>query len=251
MTVVDNLSVAIARTPQARRHSISNLLATLGKIAAQSPNLVAYHDASFNIDSEAYELPRYVFVGPKGGDIPIHIGIFAGLRGDKPEGSRAVIQFVKQLEANPELARGYCLSFYPLCNPTGFEDGTRFSRNGKDLNREFWKNSDEPEVQLLQAELISRSFQGIIALDTEDVDNGFYGYARGVALAKHILRQVPPIENEEGALSVPPNVKNRPFEIALKTPATQPSYINEMSFIGALLMILAEYREFVSYAPNL
>jgi len=251
MTITDNLSVAVARTQQARQHSIANLLAPLEKISAHSSSLVAYHDVSFNVGSESYELPRYIFVGPKGGDIPIHVGIFAGLRGDKPESSRAVIQFVKQLEANPELARGYCLSFYPLCNPTGFEDGTRLSRSGKDLNREFWKNSDEPEVQLLQAELGSRSFQGIITLNSDDVDNGFYGYSRGVVLAKHILRQEAPIENEKDILSAPPNAKNRPFEITLKTPVTQPSYINEMSFTGALLMILAEYREFVSYAPNL
>ena len=64
-----------------------------------------------------------------------------------------IVQFIKLLEAKPELAAGYYLSLYPVCNPTGFEDGTRFSRSGKDLNREFWKNSDQPEVRLLQAEL--------------------------------------------------------------------------------------------------
>ncbi len=108
---------------------------------------------------ETYELPRYLFVGPRGGDTPIRVGIFAGIHGDEPEGVRAVVQFIKLLEAKPELATGYYLSFYPVCNPTGFEDGTRHSRSGKDLNREFWRNSDEPEVRLLQAELISHSFQ--------------------------------------------------------------------------------------------
>jgi len=30
--------------------------------------------------------------------------------------------FLKLLEQRPELARDYCLSVYPVCNPTGFED---------------------------------------------------------------------------------------------------------------------------------
>ena len=117
------------------------------------------HDARFETGGETYTLPRYLFVGPKGGDTPIRLGIFAGIHGDEPEGVRAVVQFLKLLEAKPELASGYYLSVYPVCNPTGFEDGTRHSRSGKDLNREFWGNSNEPEVRLLQAELISRSLQ--------------------------------------------------------------------------------------------
>jgi hypothetical protein len=91
------------------------------------------------------------------------------------------------LEAKPELAAGYYLSFYPICNPTGFEDGTRHTRGGKDLNREFWKNSREPEVRLLQAELISRSFNGVISLHTDDTSDGFYGFARGALLTRHLI----------------------------------------------------------------
>src|ERR1019366_485923 len=138
----------------------------------------------FDVDGETYELPRYLFVGPKGGDTPIRVGIFAGIHGDEPEGAHAIVQFIKMLEAKPELAAGYYLSFYPVCNPTGFEDGTRFSCSGKDLNREFWKNSAEPEVRLLQAELISRSFQGSISLHTDDTTDGCDGLARGGSAAR-------------------------------------------------------------------
>ena len=148
---------------------------------------MANYEAKFDADGETYELPRYLFVGPKGGDTPIRVGIFAGIHGDEPEGAHAIVQFIKLLEAKPELAAGYYLSFYPVCNPTGFEDGTRFSRSGKDLNREFWKNSDQPEVRLLQAELISRSFQGIISLHTDDTSDGFYGFAHGATLTKHLI----------------------------------------------------------------
>ena len=36
--------------------------------------------------ARAYELPRYLFIGPKGGDDTIRVGLFAGIHGDEPEG---------------------------------------------------------------------------------------------------------------------------------------------------------------------
>ena len=128
MTIADSPIKIATQTPRNRRRSIGELLAPLDKIAATSPNLVANYEAHFESNGDRYELPRYLFVGPKGGDTPIRIGIFAGIHGDEPEGVHAIVQFIKLLEAKPELAAGYYLSFYPVCNPTGFEDATRFSR---------------------------------------------------------------------------------------------------------------------------
>ena len=260
---------------EARRRSIAELLSPLEKMAAHSPNLVANHDARFEVNGEAYELPRYLFVGPRGGDTPIRLGIFAGIHGDEPEGVHALIQFIKLLEAKPEIAAGYYLSFYPITNPTGFEDGTRHSRRGKDLNREFWKDSAEPEVRLLQAELVSRSFQGLIALHTDDTSDGFYGFARGATITKHLIepalqaaekllpRNLRPVidgfkarngvifESYEGILSAPPKVRPRPFEIILETPQSPPAYLKECAFVMTLKSILAEYRKFIAYAPNI
>ena len=187
MTIADPFKT-VAQPARSQRRSIADLLAPLEKIAAHSPNLVANHEATFQVGGETHVLPRYLFVGPQGGDTPIRLGIFAGIHGNEPEGIHALVQFIKLLEARPELAAGYYLSFYPVCNPTGFEDGTRHSRNGKDLNREFWNNSSEPEVRLLQAELQSRSFQGLISLHTDDTSDGFYGFVGGATLTKHLIK---------------------------------------------------------------
>jgi hypothetical protein len=276
MTTIEQTVRAASPQQSRKRRSLSDFFAPLERIAAESPSFVAHHDADFKSSGETYELTRYSFLGPKGGDTPIHIGIFAGVHGDEPEGSHALVQFARLLEARPDLARGYCLSFYPVCNPTGFEDGTRFSRSGKDLNREFWKHSSEPEVRLLQAELSSRSFQGIISLHTDDTSSGFYGYARGATLTKHLLkpalesveailaRDTRPVidgfrardgiiyDAYEGMLSFPPpRVRPRPFEIILETAATPPAYLKEAAFVAALQTILSEYRKFIAYAPNL
>ena len=275
MSIVATQSPAIAQPPPARRHSIANLLAPLDQIAAHSPNLVANHDARFEAGGETYTLPRYLFVGPKGGDTPIRVGIFSGIHGDEPEGVRAVVQFIKLLEAKPELAAGYYLSFYPVCNPTGLEDGTRHSRSRKDLNREFWGNSNEPEVRLLQAELTSRSFNGIISLHTDDTSAGFYGIVRGATLTKHLIEPALQAAGKflprdprsiidgfqarngvirnayDGVLSAPPKVRPRPFEIILETPQAPPTFLKECAFVAALTSILTEYRQFIAYAPNL
>lgn len=275
MTITDHPVEAAAQTRRAHRRSITNSLKSLEKIARHSVNLVTNHEARFEVDGEAYELPRYLFVGPGGGDTPIRVGIFAGIHGDEPEGVHALVRFIELLEARPELATGYYLSFYPVCNPTGFEDGTRFSRRGKDLNREFWKNSAEPEVRLLQAELVSRSFQGIISLHTDDTSDGFYGFAHGATLTKSLIepaltaaekllpRDERPVidgfnarngiirDAYEGILNAPPKVRPRPFEIILETPVTPPEYLKELAFVAALQTILEEYRKFMAYAPNL
>lgn len=266
---------AVANPPLKQRRSIAGLLAPLDKIAATSVNLVANPGATFDSNGERYELPRYLFVGPRGGDAPIRVGVFAGIHGDEPEGVYAMAQLIGLLEARPELATGYCLSFYPVCNPTGFEDGTRHSRSGRDLNREFWRNSAEPEVHLLQAELASNQFQGIISLHTDDTSDGFYGYARGATLTKNLIEpaltaaeqflprnELPVIDgfkarrgvicdSFEGILAAPPKSRPRPFEIILETPATPPNYLKELALVAALQSILSEYRQFIAYAPNL
>lgn len=275
MTIADAPVKITTQLPRKQRRSIAELLAPLDKIAVTSPNLVANYEAQFEINGDRYELPRYLFVGPNGGDTPIRVGIFAGIHGDEPEGVHAIVQFIKLLEAKPDLAAGYYLSLYPVCNPTGFEDATRFSRAGKDLNREFWKNSAEPEVRLLQAELISRSFQGIISLHTDDTSNGFYGIVRGATLTKHLIepalrsaekllpRDIRPVidgfaarngiirDTFDGILSAPPKERPRPFEIILETPASAPEYLKATAFVRALQTILTEYRKFIAYAPNL
>jgi len=149
------------------------------------------------------------------------------------------------------------------------------SRRGKDLNREFWKDSAEPEVNLLQAELTSRSFQGLIALHTDDTSDGFYGIVRGATLTKHLIE--PALQAAEkflprdqravidgfnarngvirdcydGVLSAPPRSRPRPFEIILETPHTPPEYLKVCALVLALQSILAEYRKFIAYAQNI
>jgi protein MpaA len=258
------------------RRSLQDLvLSPLQALAENSASLIVNSGACFERDGREYELPRYLFVGPKAGDTPVRVGIFAAIHGDEPEGAHAIVRFLKLLEAKPELAEGYCLSIYPVCNPYGFEDDTRHAPGGVDLNREFWRNSGEPEVQLLEAELSSRNFQGIISLHTDETAEGFYGYARGATLTQQLLE--PALQAAEsllprdtrpfidgfqardgiihdcypGVLSAPPKSRPRPFELILETPKAAPFYLKEWALALTLKTILVQYRQFIAYAQNL
>src|SRR5437870_2666477 len=123
------------------KRPVARLLAPLDALAESSPHIISKSLGQFEVAGQAYRLPRYVYLGPKGGGDTIRIGIFATIHGDEPEGALALSRFVSALEKNPGIAQGYALFIYPVCNPTGFEDNTRHARSGKDLNREFWKQS--------------------------------------------------------------------------------------------------------------
>src|SRR5512138_1242 len=107
------------------RRSIPNVLASLNSSAGQGSPLLFNQGAHFEDGGRRYDLPRYLFLGPKGGDEPLRIGIFAGIHGDEPEGVHALLRFLGAMAKDPELGRGYCFFAYPICNPTGFEDRTR------------------------------------------------------------------------------------------------------------------------------
>lgn len=258
-----------------QRRPLDRLLAQLDQLAENSSQLIRKPFGRFHCDGQSYNLPRYLYLGPKGGGEIIRIGIFAAIHGDEPEGALGLIRFIAALEKNPELAKGYCLFIYPVCNPTGFEDGTRHSRSGKDLNREFWKDSAEPEVRLLQTEIWTHAFDGIITLHADDTSNGLYGYVAGAVLSENLLE--PALREAEqflprnkggvidgfaaangvisecfsGVLAAPRGMQRPPFEITLETPQKTPLHRQVESFSAALQTILAEYRSLMAIAQNI
>lgn len=173
---------------------------------------------------------------------------------------------MRALNKRPEVAREYQLWLYPLCNPTGFIDATRASRECADLNREFWRGSTEPEVQLLEAEIRRQRFDGIISLHTDDTCDGVYGFARGASFAEQVLRPALAAAQHtlpraaasmidgfqacngiirtcyEGVLSAPAEQQPSPFEIVLETPQLAPMRLQRQAFVHALATILAQYR---------
>jgi murein peptide amidase A len=224
--------------------------------------------------SSEYQLHRGTFVGPNSSD-PIRIGIFAGIHGDEPAGTLAAIRFLQELASSPVIAEGYQLRVYPLCNPSGFEDNTRVSRRGPDLNRCFWRSSPEPEVRLIEGELRQHRFHGLIQLHADDTSDGLYGFVRGHTLSENLLKPALAAAGEilprnvnaqidgfaakdgiiydayEGILAAPSEIVPAPFEIILETPHFAPMDKQVEALVVAMKTVLAEYRQLMAFAANL
>jgi len=258
-----------------QRRSLAALLTPLQELAQTSAYCLTNSLGDFRCGEDSYSLSRFIVDGPPGGDDPIRLGIFAGIHGDEPSGTLAVVRFLRELAASPELAAGYRIYAYPVCNPTGFEDNTRHSRHGKDLNREFWRASEEPEVYVLEQELWTHAFHGIIALHSDDTSEGLYGFVNGSDLSTELLE--PALWAAEkylhrntrlmidgfrakrglidggypGILSAPPEARPVPFQLTFETPAHAPLHLQIEAHAAALRCILAEYRTIMAIAPNI
>jgi hypothetical protein len=244
-------------------------------LAEECRDVVGTVAGSFTLEERRYTIPRFSFLGPRNGGPQQRIGLFALVHGDEPAGVYALQQLLQTLADRPSLATGYDVVCYPVCNPTGYEDDTRHNRAGFDLNREFWRGSALPEIRILEEELATRNFDGIIALHADDTSDGLYGYTRGRVLNENLL--VPALQASErvlprnhgsvidgfravdgiigdcfqGVLAPPPGQKPRPFEIIFETPARALLDRQVEAAAVALETILSAYRGFIAYAADL
>ncbi len=272
-TLTKSKPVAAAVVPE--RRSVARVLAQLDQLAERSPHFISRSLGQFQVGRETYALPRYVYLGEKGGGDTIRIGIFVTIHGDEPEGALALTRFINELERNPEIAKGYALFIYPICNPTGFVDRTRHSRSGKDLNREFWKGSGEPEVRWLETEIWTHAFHGIINLHSDDTSDGLYGFVNGAVLSENLLepallageKHLPRnrrrridgfpakrgviYESYDGVLRAVPGMPRPPFEVTLETPQKAPLHLQVEAFNAALGTILEEFRYLMAIGQDI
>jgi len=251
------------------------LMEPLHVLAASGGPLKGGIVGKFPCDGVTEEIWRFQFTGPHAGHDPIRLGLFAGVHGDEPAGCAALVEFLVLLAAVPQRAAGYELWAYPVVNPTGYRRGTRETSAGRDLNREFWRNSPEPEVQYLEAELRQHRFDGIITLHADDTCEGLYGYAHGRTLDEMLLgpallaaERVLPRDRRavidgfsargglisdcfQGILSSPPEQNPRPFNLIFETPARAPFKDQVAATVAALDTIVEGYRGFIAHAQYL
>jgi hypothetical protein len=259
--------------PIFERRALDRILSPLEDLAGRSEHLM--RTPVPNSGAAQPLLPRYLYLGERGGGDVIRLGIFAVIHGDEPEGALALNRLVTLLERDPEIARGYALFLYPVCNPTGFEDCTRKARSGKDLNREFWKQSGEPEVRFLESEIYLHAFDGLVTLHSDNTSNGVYGYVNGSVLSENLLEPAlraaekflprnrrPVIDgfpardgiiyrSFEGVLRSLPGMERPPFELTLETPQQAHLHLQVEAAAAALQTILQQYRQLRAFAQNI
>lgn len=239
------------------RTATERLLTPLDELAETSRCLYRRDLGAFTSGARECSLPAFLYLGPKTDRAPIRLGLFATLHGDDLEGALGLLQVVNELQRRPVLATGYTLYLYPVVNPTGLEDFTRLSRSGKDLSREFWRGSAEPEVRLLERELKRRAFHGIVRLHSERAASSFYGQAGGAPYAGALLVEAlraaatflpvrrsehPALNSLAGGLRPSTEDGSGPFELALHAPRQAPLHLQLEAFTAALLAVLAAFR---------
>jgi hypothetical protein len=134
-------------------NATQRLLQPLLDLVENSDYLIGGSVGQFLVEQNLFQIPRFIFMGPTGGGDTIRLGIFAGLHGDDPEGAEALVELLQELEVAPQVARGFHIYAYPICNPIRFAARTRSNAAGDDLAGQFWSGSSQPEVYYLEREL--------------------------------------------------------------------------------------------------
>jgi protein MpaA len=256
-------------------HKLRRLYWPFLGLAEECRHIIGTVAGSFSVDGNRYTIPRFTFLGPVTNVPQRRVGVFALIHGDEPAGATALLQLLRALADHPELAAGYDVACYPVCNPTGFEDGTRQNRAGFDLNRQFWIGSNQPEIRILEEELRTGQFDGIVALHADDDSEGLYGYAHGRELNEDLL--LPALRASErivpcnldaiidgfaaragviddcfhGVLRPPPEQHPQPFEVIFETPGRAEISLQANAAEIAVRTMLQEYRRFISFAQDI
>jgi hypothetical protein len=262
---------ALSDQPNAAQWLLKPLLDLVGN----SDNLIGGSVGQFLVDQSVFQIPRFIFMGPTGGGDTIRLGVFAGLHGDDPEGAEALVELLQELETAPQVARGFHIYAYPICNPIGFAARTRSNPVGEDLAGQFWSGSSQPEVYYLERELGVLRFHGVISLQTQNHSGGFLVDTKSAVLNRALAQpaiqatqrflpgSILKTESDIGSLrALPkPSLPNfltvtdeldpSPFELHIGIPkhAPQPSQIH--GTVGALKSILDSYRSLLSIGQNL
>lgn len=255
--------------------SVAERVEPILTLAQESASLFA-SPLSYRLPDGAVEsIPRFLFTGPGDRGTFLRVGIFAGVHGDETSGIGAALALLEHLHRDPSPALGYELFVYPVCNPWGYRHDARWLKSGADMNREFWRGSDEVEVLVLEGQLMKLAFDGIVSLHADDTSEGLYGFVRGHQLTRYVLepsleaaaRFLPrnfdkSIDNFEanngiiaegytGVLGAPPTQKPRPFEIVFETPHRQPESDQVHAHVAAVLTMLEKFREMIAEGQNI
>ena len=240
------------------------LLGPLLELAKSSHYLVAGSIGEFISDGLVHHIPRFIFQGEEGGGDLIRLAIFAGLYGDEPEGTEGVVKFLAELEQQPSLAKNYHVYVYPISNPAAVATGKRNNSSGRDLVRQLWKRSNQPEAYYIERELGVIGFQGVISLRGASESTQFTAKMSSPILFEAVAQPAVDAANRwfKQSLVAPRTVspsfftqtnelKVTPFEIILEHPRQASRYNQIDSIAAALHSVMENYREISSLGQNI
>lgn len=229
-----------------------------------------------NFERREYELLKIVSrPAPSPYAVQVPICLVAGVHGDEADGILAALELARRFARSPQLISNYSLTIYPCVNPVGYERMTRENGAGKDLNREFFRNSTEEEVIVMERELRAHEFIGFISGHSDYESFGVYAYATGAVLSERLAKPalfqasiIIPINTDAvidghpaqngiinqkfpGSLGPLSKGASEPFDITVETPNLFALSKRIQAQAIAFETILHEYRAVAAEAVNL
>lgn len=161
----------------------------------------------FDSSLGSYDLYKICFTRGGGSQ---SVCISSGMHGDEPAAVEGLLRGL-ELIAREGDSLDASFTIFPCDNPTGYELNTRENWQGLDLNREFQKLGQAPEIAIVEQELGKASYDLTFDLH-EDIDTyGIYLYERvrhgGRPIAHEIIGRIRnagyPVDEDEWIEGMP------------------------------------------------
>src|ERR1700720_3100822 len=212
---------------------------------------------------EGRAVPSYVFIGPRGGAVPIRLALLAGIESEDLVGTNAIVKLLVELDIAPLLAQDFALFGYPVANPQ------RASLRSPDFTADFWKCASDPVIQYFEQELTENQLDGIIAVKANEPIAGFQIQVshrviasevlwpalelaqRLVPLASEPIQIFPRLQSNRHSLFSLGHARPGPFTLMIRTPKHRPAESQISAIVFSVKRILHQYRVLVSHVDSL
>ncbi len=222
----------------------------------------------FSLQGRSYHLPRFIYFGPRSSDSAVRLAFLAGHDGADARISEALLAWLEQLATAPDLGEGLNLTFFPVVNPSGFQQHRRTNTLGQDLDAQHWNLSPSAEINLLAQDARLRAYHGFILLKCGDVPRvtgrvrfgiGSFDTSPGTIVEPQQDDPYPvqwlsePTGGtvREGPLSLSEDLPFAPFEITLTLPARWPADQMTAATVDTLRRFIFRYRSRLAYGIHL
>jgi hypothetical protein len=231
----------------------------LDLLTAESPGLAKWRGLA--VDGRV--IPSYVFIGPRGGRVPIRLALLAGLESGEMLSTHAIVKLLLGLDLAPLLARDFALFGYPVANPH------RPSGHLPDFTGDFWKSGSDPVIQYFEQELTANELDGILAVKANEPIAGFQIQVSSRVIASEVLWPVLELVQRLVPLASEPiqifpqrpdnchslfslgHARPGPFSLMIRTPKHIPVENQISAIVFSVEQILHHYRVLVSHASSL
>jgi hypothetical protein len=232
---------------------------SLDLLAAESPGLAKWRGLA--VDGRL--VPSYVFIGPRGGRVPIRLALLAGIEPGDLLSTHSIVKLLVDLDLAPLLAQDFALFGYPMANPH------RTSGHFSDFTDDFWKSASDPVIQYFEQELTANELDGVLAVRANEPIAGFQIQVSSRVIASEVLwpvlelvQRLVPLASEP--IQVFPQLPNNchslfslgharpgPFSLVIRTPKHMPVENQISAIVFSVEQILHHYRVLVSHADSL